>query len=73
MSTDDRIRKRRGFRAPMLIFGISMTVFYIVLGLWLLLDKNFITGIPIEFRQAFGVLVLIYGGFRGWRVYVDYF
>ncbi len=73
MSTDERIRNRRGFRAPMMIFGISMTIFYLVLGLWLLLDKNFISGIPIEFRRIFAVLVLIYGVFRGWRVYVDYF
>lgn len=57
----------------MLIFGISMTVFYFALGLWLLLDRTFLSGIPIEFRTVFAVLVLIYGAFRGWRVYIDYF
>ena len=73
MSTDERIRNRRSFRAPMLIFGISMTIFYFALGLWLLLDKTFLSAIPIEFRTIFAVLVLIYGAFRGWRVYIDYF
>lgn len=73
MSTDDRIRNRRNFRSPMLILGIALTLFYLVLGTWLLADKNFLAGIPVEFRNIFAITVLIYGVFRGWRVYNDYF
>ncbi|MCB0528241.1 MAG: hypothetical protein KDC61_19180 [Saprospiraceae bacterium] len=73
MSTDERIRNRRSFKSPMLILGIAMTIFYIALGLWLFLDHSFLQGIPVEFRNIFAVMVLIYGVFRGWRVYADFF
>lgn len=73
MSTDNRIRDRKNFRKPLLILGLSMTVFYIGLGAWLLLDKSFLSGIPADFRNIFAVMVLIYGTYRGWRVYADYF
>jgi len=71
--SDDRIREKRSFRNPMLILGFAMTLFYIVLGTWLLLDKTFLSGIPADFRNIFAVLVLIYGSYRGWRVWADYF
>ncbi len=73
MSTDDRIRKRRNFRMPLLILGLSMTVFYLGLGSWLLLDKSFLADIQLEFRNIFATMLLIYGIYRGWRVYADYF
>ena len=57
----------------MLILGFAMTIFYVVLGVWLLLDKTFLSGIPADFRNIFAALVLIYGTYRGWRVYADYF
>jgi len=71
--SDDRIREKRSFRNPLLILGFAMTLFYIVLGTWLLLDKTFLLGIPADFRNIFAVLVLIYGSYRGWRVWADYF
>lgn len=73
MSTDERIRNRRNFRSPMLFLGIALTLFYLVLGVWLLADKSFLEGIPVEFRNIFAITVIIYGVFRGWRVYNDYF
>ncbi|MCC7465932.1 MAG: hypothetical protein IT261_06675 [Saprospiraceae bacterium] len=73
MSTDDRIRKRRSFRMPLLILGISMTLFYLGLGAWLLLDKSFLPDIQVEFRNIFAIMLLVYGSYRGWRVYADYF
>lgn len=57
----------------MLILGLSMTAFYVVLGAWLLLDKNFLGYIPTEFRTIFAIMLLVYGSYRGWRVYADYF
>lgn len=72
MSTDERIRKRSAFRSPMVILGMTMILFYIVLGSWLLLDPGFLSYIPTDFRNIFAGMVLIYGIYRGWRIYVDY-
>ena len=73
MSTDDRIRTRRNFRNPMLILGGTMTIFYLALGSYILVEKSFLPGIPADFRTVFDVMLLIYGAYRGWRVYADYF
>lgn len=56
----------------MIFIGMAMTVFYIILGSWLLLDSGFLPGIPSEFRNIFAAMVLIYGLYRGWRVWADY-
>ena len=71
-TTDERIRKRRAFRNPMFIIGAAMTVFYFVLGTLLLVNTQFLPNIPEDFRQIFAVMVLVYGGYRGWRAYMDY-
>jgi hypothetical protein len=72
MSSDDRIRKKLSFRNPLLVVGLVMTVFYISLGIWLLADKSSLPGIPDDFRKIFAALVLIYGSYRGWRVWADH-
>lgn len=72
MSSDERIKSRRSFRSPMFYIGLAMTVFYIILGIWLLLDPSFLRGVPPDFRNIFTAMVLIYGVFRGWRVWADY-
>lgn len=71
MSTDERIKNRRAFRNPMLILGVAMTIFYIFLALMLLFQKEFLPNIPAEFRTIFAVMLLVYGSYRGWRVYAD--
>lgn len=73
MPTDDRIRTRRNFRNPMLLLGGIMTIFYLALGSYILVEKSFLPGIPADFRSTFAVMLLIYGAYRGWRVYADYF
>jgi len=73
MPSDDRIRKHGKIRMPLLILGFTMTLIFIVLGSWILLDKTFLVGIPTEFRNIFAVMVLVYGLYRGWRVYADHF
>ena len=55
----------------MLIMGFVMTLFYFVLGCWLLLDKTALPGIPEDFRKIFAAMVLLYGTYRGWRVWAD--
>lgn len=73
MSSDERIRNRRQFRSPMLILGITMTVFYFCFGTYLLTWPNALPNVPSEFRNIFAIMLLIYGGYRGWRMYKDYF
>ena len=71
MSTDDRIRRRANVRTPLLIVGVVMTIFYLGLGAWLLLDPTFLPAIPTDFRKVFAIMMLVYGGYRGWRMYAD--
>ena len=73
MSNDNPKRNRGAIRMPLLILGFSMTAFYVVLGSWLLLDKTFLADIPAEFRNFFAGMLLVYGIYRGWRVYADHF
>ncbi|MBX2892811.1 MAG: hypothetical protein KF734_17915 [Saprospiraceae bacterium] len=73
MSTDERIRKRPKLRTPLIIMGAAMSFFFVCFGAYILIDKNFMADIPNEFRNIFAVVVLIYGVFRGWRVYSEYF
>lgn len=73
MSTDDRIRNRRSLRNPLMIIGAVMAIFFVCFGAYLLIDKTFLTRIPAEFRNIFAVMILLYGVFRGWRVYSEYF
>lgn len=56
----------------MFFIGITMTVFYIMLGTWLLVDSRSLPEIPSEFRTVFAAMVLIYGLYRGWRAWADY-
>lgn len=74
MSTDDRIRRNKGpFRTAMLIFGATMTIFFVGFGAWLLLDPRALPDLQAEYRNIFAVVVLVYGLYRGWRVYADNF
>ena len=70
---DHREQRARRARMPMLILGFTMTLVYLGLGTMLLVDQSFFSGISGEFRNIFAVLLLLYGAYRGWRVYSDYF
>lgn len=73
MSTDERIRNRSSLRYPLMIIGAVMAIFFIGFGAYLLIDKDFLPQIPAQFRNIFAVMLLLYGIFRGWRVYSEYF
>ncbi|MBK9335215.1 MAG: hypothetical protein IPM98_00995 [Lewinellaceae bacterium] len=75
MSIHERNREQRTrfARTPMLVLGFTMTIVYLALGAVLLLDKSLFPGIPGEFRNIFAGMLLVYGLYRGWRVYSDYF
>lgn len=73
MTSDERIRNRRSFRNPMLLFGIVMIVFYFSFGFFMLLSPDALPGVSTEFLRIFAALLLIYGTYRGWRIYKAYF
>lgn len=70
--TQERLRRRHGFRFAMSVFSITMTLFYLGLGAFLLLDKTFLSYLPSELRNIFAVMVIVYGLYRGWRAVTDY-
>ncbi len=73
MSSHDRIRNSRSYRNPMLLIGIAMTTFYVVLGALLLFVKDFLPDVRTEFRNIFAGMLIVYGIYRGWRVYADFY
>jgi len=57
----------------MLLIGIAMTTFYVVLGALLLFAKDFLPDVRTEFRNIFAGMLIVYGIYRGWRVYADFY
>jgi hypothetical protein len=72
-TTHERLRAKPGIRNAMLIFGITMTLVYLCIGMYLLLQKKFLGWLPSDLRNIFAGMLLIYGLYRGYRVYVDYY
>lgn len=72
MFSDDRIRRKKAVKQPLLILGAAMTLIYIGLGAMLFLNPQFLSGIQTEFRDIFATMLLVYGVFRGWRFWQDY-
>jgi hypothetical protein len=56
-----------------MILGVAMTITYLSLGSLLLFRKDFLPDFASEFRNIFAAMLMIYGVYRGWRVYADYF
>lgn len=69
-SSDDRIRRR--IRLPLIITGAIMTLFYLGMGGYIILNRGFLPKIPDQFRTFFGSLLVIYGVYRSWRLYEDH-
>ncbi len=69
----NRENRRQRSRGPLMILGTTMTLLYLGLGTALLVDKTLFEGIPVQYRNIFAVLLLVYGLYRGWRVYWDYY
>ena len=72
MSTDQRIRNNRSFRTLMLVIGIVMVLIFYGVGIFMLVSPDTFT-VPPEFLKIFAALLLVYGTYRGWRIYQDYF
>jgi hypothetical protein len=68
--SNDRIRRRT--KLPLLIMGGAMISMYAGLGGYILSRPDFLYKIPSEYRTIFGSLLLVYAGYRGWRLYADH-
>jgi hypothetical protein len=51
------------------IFGLFMVLFYIAAGLYILITHTF-DYVKSEVRTIFGIILILYGIFRGARIYV---
>jgi hypothetical protein len=54
-------------------FGIVMVILYIVLGITIIFRAVDIGTIPQDYARAFGVMLLFYGMFRGYKLYRRYY
>lgn len=55
----------------LLVIAILFFMLYFVLGLIVLFMKNFPIRMPMNYRIAFGVLLMVYAFIRCWRVIND--
>lgn len=70
--SDERVRRQNAIRMPMLILGLVFTVTYLGLGAYILLTPSFLADLPSEYRNIFAGMLLVYGAYRGWRIYSDH-
>jgi len=54
-------------------FALFMSLIYLMLGAVMLAGSPFFSNIPRKYTLAMGVLMIIYGLFRGYRTYQKYF
>jgi hypothetical protein len=54
-------------------FGIIMVVLYIVIGTTIIFRAPRMPNIPEHLAVGFGVLLIVYGFFRAYKVYRKYF
>jgi hypothetical protein len=53
-------------------FGIVMVVLYIALGTTIIFKATQIPNVPPSYAQIFGIMLIFYGIFRGYKVYRKY-
>lgn len=53
--------------------GILMAVLYLVLGVIVLEGTNRLFNLPRNYALIFGIMLIGYGVFRGYRIYQKYF
>lgn len=55
----------------LLVIGILFFMIYLVLGIIVLFMKDFPMNMPMNYRIAFGVLLIVYAFIRCWRIIND--
>jgi len=51
------------------LFSIVMVACYLTMGVIVLTASWFSQSIPANYRYALGIMLIVYGLFRGWRIY----
>jgi hypothetical protein len=59
----------RIYEVVFIVIAVLMVLVYCVLGAFLLLGKVQIATLSYTFNVFFGIAFIVYGVFRGWRVY----
>ena len=54
-------------------FGIVMVILYIALGITIIFRAVDIGTVPQDYARIFGIMLLFYGAFRGYKLYRRYF
>jgi hypothetical protein len=54
-------------------FGILMVVLYFVLGTTIIFRSSSMRNIPQEYAVGFGILLILYGIYRAYKLYRRYF
>jgi hypothetical protein len=55
------------------IFGIIMVVLFICMGTTIIIKGPEMRNIPQDYATIFGVILILYGFFRGYKLYRKYF
>jgi len=54
-------------------FGLFMCLIYILLGVAMITGSPLFSNIPKKYTLVMGAIMIVYGLFRGYRVYTKYF
>ena len=73
MRTDSDKYKVTPFEAAMKYVGLVMAIVYIGLGIAITLNSKELFKISSAYAPALGVILIVYGVFRGYRVFSKYF
>jgi hypothetical protein len=53
--------------------GLLVAALYLIIGIVVLLRSNYLSSLPDGTAVPLGILLILYGLFRGYRVYQRYF
>lgn len=61
------------FDLVMKLIGIIMSLVYVIAGALVITNSSALFNVPTSYAFAVGSLLVVYGLFRGYRVYTKYF
>lgn len=74
MGTNSDQYKMTPFEAVMKYVGMAVAIIYIVMGIAIAIrSQDNIFNLPTTYSLTFGILLTLYGIFRGYRVYTRHF
>jgi len=73
MKTGTQTKGMSALEAFAKYFGAFMALIYMAVGVFLLLNANAYFNMPDYYSVPLGIVLTLYGAFRGYRVYKKYF